>query len=408
MTYQVQVDNDVYFRTPEVSEVVEETTYTTMVLPDGRYYWRVRAANTLDVYGAWSSAWYFTVDTTPPAAPVLSLPKDNGEVATARPTYRWSAATTATRYGLQVSRNPGFTDLVTNTTLATTTYTASAVLAQGTYYWHIQAQDAAGNWGAFSPTFSFKVNLLRAPADSSFTTDTTPLLQWYTSPGALRYHVQLADNPNFEQAVVNIETPNGTTASYTVPTVLAFGKYYWRVSVITGAGLQLTPFYRTLTITPMAPGVPVQVNPLYRAITNKPPTFEWKPLVYTFGAVSYELQVDNDSYFRTPEVVQAVNATTFALDNLLADGLYYWRVRAVNQWGFAGTWSAGRPFTIDTIAPAAPRLYVPAAAAVIKTARPAFSWYSVSGATGYRLQISTESTFANPLEFNATTARYTL
>jgi len=35
---------------------------TTANLPEGKYYWRVRAKNSLNVYGRWSPVRSFTID----------------------------------------------------------------------------------------------------------------------------------------------------------------------------------------------------------------------------------------------------------------------------------------------------------------------------------------------------------
>jgi hypothetical protein len=48
--YQVQLDTDPDFASPDLEAVVEGTGYTTQILGEGDYYWRVRA---LDGAGNW-------------------------------------------------------------------------------------------------------------------------------------------------------------------------------------------------------------------------------------------------------------------------------------------------------------------------------------------------------------------
>lgn len=65
--YQLQIDNDPDFSSPEIDITTASTDYTpTSGLGDGSYYWRVRGHNTsngCDVYGPWSSAWSVTIET---------------------------------------------------------------------------------------------------------------------------------------------------------------------------------------------------------------------------------------------------------------------------------------------------------------------------------------------------------
>jgi hypothetical protein len=61
--YQVQVDNNTDFSSPEQNvTVVHNTYYTTAPLYRGTYYWRVRVGGDCDVTeGPWSEVWRFTI-----------------------------------------------------------------------------------------------------------------------------------------------------------------------------------------------------------------------------------------------------------------------------------------------------------------------------------------------------------
>ena len=69
--YEIQISSDsafgstaVYNRRAEVEGHVLEYTIPDgeAALPDGEYYWRVRAKNTIGVWGSWSDADRFVVD----------------------------------------------------------------------------------------------------------------------------------------------------------------------------------------------------------------------------------------------------------------------------------------------------------------------------------------------------------
>ena len=77
MTYEVWVDRTTAFTSAKKygdDEVLTDTWKGVETeLSDGKYYWKVRAKNDLDVSGAWSSVRSFTVDTVDPLPPVLKL-----------------------------------------------------------------------------------------------------------------------------------------------------------------------------------------------------------------------------------------------------------------------------------------------------------------------------------------------
>lgn len=74
--------------------------------------------------------------------------------------------------------------------------------------------------------------------------------------------------------------------------------------------------------------------------------------------------------------------------------MYYWRANATNAGGTSGfstvfsfTTAAGSP-------PAAPTLVSPANGSTNISRTPTLTWNASSGATSYRVQVSTSSTFA--------------
>ena len=67
--YQIQVAADVGFASLILNETVatvspSQFTLTTPLLPNARYYWRVRSFNASGEYSAWSTVWYFRTSAT--------------------------------------------------------------------------------------------------------------------------------------------------------------------------------------------------------------------------------------------------------------------------------------------------------------------------------------------------------
>ena len=82
------------FAAPRFVAVVGSPSITPLdPLPDGDYMWRVYAVDGAGRTGNFSTVFNLTVDTAPPAPPVLVAPAQDAVVAAAKPTFQWQAAT---------------------------------------------------------------------------------------------------------------------------------------------------------------------------------------------------------------------------------------------------------------------------------------------------------------------------
>jgi hypothetical protein len=107
------------------------------------------------------------------------------------------------------------------------------------------------------------------------------------------------------------------------------------------------------------PGVPVLVAPVDgSAAGGNRPTFEWDAVT---GAEEYQIQVDDDADFSSPERDETTASTEYTPASGLSGGVHYWRVRASNGCG-AGVWSVRREFTVLTASPLGLNLHLPVVA----------------------------------------------
>ena len=119
----------------------------------------------------------------------------------------------------------------------------------------MQARDAAGNWGSFSPTNRFTLTLHTLPKDGSATTAVQPTFQWAAAVGAIQYEFALDDSADFSGSPVWTYTGTARSTKPTAP--LAQGTYYWHVRVNTGSGFGAWMPTWTVIITPPLPVAPV-------------------------------------------------------------------------------------------------------------------------------------------------------
>jgi hypothetical protein len=155
-TYQLQIDDDRKFGSPTVDETLDVglLTYVADELPDGRYFWRVRAINSVGVPGRWSRSWRLTIDVTPPTIPILVGPADGTRVTNRKLTLEWEKSVGADRYELRLDTDPAF-PLPPIDVGSRPKYRLPTTLAQATYHWQVRAVDKAGNVSGWSESRTF-------------------------------------------------------------------------------------------------------------------------------------------------------------------------------------------------------------------------------------------------------------
>ncbi len=106
----------------------------------------------------------------------------------------------------------------------------------------------------------------------------------------------------------------------------------------------------TFTVDTIAPSAPSSSSPADgSSINDNTPLFDWSDSADA-TAITYELLVDNNSDFSSPEILETgITASNFTATSALADGTYYWKVRAVDAAGNNGSYSTVSSFTISTV-----------------------------------------------------------
>jgi hypothetical protein len=139
---------------------------------------------------------------------------------------------------------------------------------------------------------------------------------------------------------------------------------------------------------------PRQLSPANRAHVSTLPGFSWRAVT---RAAKYEFQLAADSAFKSmvsKGSFQTVN-TYASIDTALADGDYYWRVRAIDTRDRAGRWSPARSLAKRWTD--APQLRGPVNGAIVTyPGTPlVLRWDPVPFAYKYRVQIATDPSFAH-------------
>ena len=208
---------------------VTVTSYTNTGAKDGvTYYYKVKAVNS-----AGESAFSNTVSgqsktvTPKPAAPVVKI----GHSATSgKPMLTWNAVDGAASYKVYraTAKNGAYT--VINTTKALT-YTNTGAALGTTYYYKVEALNAAGKSIGFSAIVEGKVAPVLAVGYSSVSGK--PQLTWKAVPGATEYQVYRSTQQNSGYTKINTTT----STSYVNTGAKANTTYYYKIVAVKGTAV---------------------------------------------------------------------------------------------------------------------------------------------------------------------------
>jgi phosphodiesterase/alkaline phosphatase D-like protein len=215
-------------------------------------------------------------------------------------------------------------------------------------------------------------------------TTTSFTANWSSVSGTTSYLLDVSTSSTFSTFLTGYQNLNlGTVISRSVSGLSAGKTYYYRVRTLSSAGTSGNSNVISVTTVPAAPTASAATN-----VTNSGFTAHWSSVT---GATSYLLDVSTSSTFSTfvtgYQNLGVGNVISRSVSGLSAGRTYYYRVRAHTS---GGTSVNSNVISVATV-PAAP-----AASAATNITSSGFTahWSSVTGATSYRLDVSTSSTFS--------------
>ena len=365
----------------------------------GRYSWAGTSTTTNavchDNYDAkqlwntvtpWSSA--ATPPSTGPTVPVLVTEPNATCSSSCAVALQWNASTNtggaAVQYYIQVSSSSAFTTInYSSGWISGTSYTPT--LANGTWYWRVQARDSVATTkvSSWSTVGSFTLS-----ATTLSTTPTTPVLNpmddstcassscgftltWNPSAissGSIQYYVQISASSSFSTIKANSGWISGT--SYTPS--LGTGTWYWRVQARSATSTSKVSAYSTVDsfvvstapLTPTVPSTPVVIAEPDSGCTTGSCgiALAWNASTVSGGTAQYSVEVSDSSSFGNLIAASGwITGTTYTPS--LGTGTWYWRVQARNSADLSliSAWSTTDSFVVSlaetsTAAPSRPVL----------------------------------------------------
>ena len=339
--------------------------------PSGNSVWVCgEYASTNNQWGTWvARVAHQTGDTVPPPAPTLLSPFHMSHINQTPVTFRWSGVQDNSgifRYELQYAVDPSFNGA---TTVNSADTTCSVVLSDTIYYWRVRAVDGAYNTGSWSSTWLFTLDThppgvpaLIYPPNGSYLATADVTFQWGSvadpEPGAklspVRYVIEI-------NGISTGNTICDTTDTCSYQVVLPEDIYTWRVRAFDVAGNEGTfSSSDTFGIDLTPPGLPLLISPDDGAILNDSnPLLIWHSSSDNLSGVHhYEVEVAQDPSFTGSSLFSSAD-TFLTVPSALTDGVWYWRVLAVDSAGNYGAPSDSRNFEVDTDIPDVPVLIYP-------------------------------------------------
>ncbi|HMI22439.1 MAG TPA: hypothetical protein VK496_05940, partial [Gaiellaceae bacterium] len=249
--YEFQIAADAGFNSPVLGsgsdDFTTQNTRATVLktIPNGTYYWRVRAISAGGSVSAWTAGRSFRKAWTGAAA--LQSPAGGANLSFGSDPLKlgWSAVPGASNYLVSLASDPSLGSLAFHLVddptgipkVQANSLAVSIALATGTYYWNVIPLDAEGNRGAPSPTASFTwtwpstttllVTDLNAAAEVY-----DPQFSWAPVAGAARYEVEINSSSDFAAGSKVCCTATTIATSLSPTTVFKDNTYYWRVRAI--------------------------------------------------------------------------------------------------------------------------------------------------------------------------------
>jgi hypothetical protein len=289
-----------------------------------------------------------------PDVPNLVGPND-GDTVAFLPVFSWDPVAGADKYNFVLSADSAFNSPVYQVNgTKNTGSTPDKTVPNGTYYWRVQAVDTDGNTSGWSETRQIEKlwadsPVLTAPDDAATISfpDEPLVLRWAPVPGAAKYHISIASDPDLAALVTSDGDPLETQATNAAPAILlSSNTYYWAVTPVDAQGNEGEPS-ETRSFTWEWPSTTTtDVQDTAPETELYVPEFTWDPIP---GAAKYQVEINSVSSFPDSSKVCCDSSdwpitTTFTPKETLPNNTYYWRVRAVNSHGDAGDWNEGPSF----------------------------------------------------------------
>ncbi len=289
----------------------------------------------------------------PPVAPKKLLPPP--PLTNLQPLYRqmpldfqFDRISGATSYRIMLARDKVFKDVVKNNIIQPQASLKIMGVEDGTYYLQSRSIDDLGLEGPASEFVEVRVRVnplppfIQSPSDGAELRQKSARFEWLKVSQAVKYHLQVAEDPNFEGIVE--DTKNITGVSHTLAN-LDFKTYYFRIRSIAADGYEgIWSDTLSFIVIPPPPSPPVDEP----EIGDKELRVRWRNLG---DGITYHFQMAKDQTFEEVLIDQKLSKPEITFEKPGKAGTYYVRTSAIDSHGYEGDFSEPQTFEVKGILP---------------------------------------------------------
>jgi hypothetical protein len=283
---------------------------------------------------------------------VVLSPSDNMVTTSATINFYWQELEGARTYRLQIAK-PSFDNmsaLLMDTSVTQTQFTY--VFTPGTYQWRVRAENGSTETPYVTRTITIDSTtdlttqqiILINPADNYATNSTSFTLDFFGLYNATQYRVAIKSHTTgFSGSLIVPEMV--ITDTFITISGLTEGYLDWGVKG--ESGVSSTPFTtRSIYIDLTNPLAATLNSPANAAtITGPDFTLSWTNGTDSGSPLSDSVYIYENATFTV--LRKAYFTATTILTDTIADGTYYWRVKAIDKAGNLGPFSTTRSFTVN-------------------------------------------------------------
>jgi RHS repeat-associated protein len=415
-SYQLQIAGNPGFSSPIVDQSgIAATSYTpSAALPEGTIYWRVRSLDAAGQPGAFSVSDTFVIDTTAAGVPVL-VPVTPDPTNVSQPQLSWSEVAGAASYRVQAAGTSDFAAPLVDATVTTTTYQPAADLPEGPIYWRAASLDEAGNQSDFSGMDHFTLDVTPPPSITGLAAQRNGAgvdLTWEPLGGPpadfARFRIYRAEAPFSNVTGITLldeSLTSSAAASFRDPAAVPGVAYWYAVTAVDAAGNEDREVITAQVLANEPPVEPVLMAPAVGAQVlpsgDMAVLLAWSVIDPEGDPLRFEVYLSTDlaqvegAPDITARVAEDLETPIFEAAGLNYQNTYHWRVVALDLAADGSVRSATFGPVWSFILPAIPApVLTPVTPDPTQAPRPGFTWQSVTGAAGYRIELASDPAFA--------------
>ncbi|MFH1350834.1 MAG: FecR domain-containing protein [Pseudomonadota bacterium] len=250
----------------------------------------------------------------------------------------------ASSYRAMLAKTETFKDLLMEKVIKPEDTLSIVALNDGAYFLQIRAIDEVGLEGPPSAPYTLKVRVnpfppfIQSPVDGAEYRERSVPFKWLRVQDAVKYHVQVAEDPDFK----SIKEERTDVREQTYKTgVLDFKPYCFRARSIAADGFEgIWSDPIGFKIIPPPPSPPVEAPKMDKENIN----IRWRNLGKD---MTYHFQMAKDSAFKNIIIDRKLDLPEIQIKKPEEAGQYYVRTSAVDSKGYEGEFSPPQVFEVE-------------------------------------------------------------